>query len=228
MDFDNRHRATINALVRLAESREKSNGIHAECTSSLCKLLTELIKSKGIFKEVVDQSYVRNICLVSPLHDIGKIGIPDSILLKPGKLSEPEFEVMKTHVDIGLNTLNSLRGVLPDDNLMTMGIEVIQHHHEKWDGSGYPHGLKGKEIPLSGRIIAIVDVYEALRSKRVYKEAYSHECSCQIIYKEKGSHFDPQLVDIFIENHEDFAAVYDRKTSKKKTNCRSPHSDYKC
>ena len=149
--------------------------------------------------------------LVSPLHDIGKVGIPDAILLKPGKLTEEEFEVMKTHVNIGLIALSSFREIIPEDYLLKMGIDVIQCHHEKWDGSGYPHGLKETEIPLSGRIMAIVDVYEALRSERVYKEPYSHEHSCNIIFEDRVTHFDPQLVDLFIDKHEDFATVYDDK-----------------
>ncbi|NLC27130.1 MAG: HD domain-containing protein [Fastidiosipila sp.] len=211
MDFDNFQKASINALVRLADTREKSTGVHIERTSSLCKLLTKLICEKEIYKDKVDQDYIDNLCLVSPLHDIGKIGIPDAILLKPGKLTEEEFEIMKTHVDIGLTVLVNLREMIPKNGILKLAIEVIKYHHEKWDGSGYPYGLKETEIPLPGRIMAIVDVYEALRSKRVYKEPYSHEKSCNIIIEERGKHFDPELVDIFIEKHEDFAATYDKK-----------------
>lgn len=211
MDFDNLQQATIDALVRMAESREKSTGDHVERTASLCELLTELIRENGLHKDEVDQDYVSKMCLVSPLHDIGKVGIPDEILLKPGKLTEDEFEIMKTHVDIGLKALTGLHDVLPEDDVLNMGMEVIKYHHERWDGTGYPHGLKETDIPLPGRIMALVDVYEALRSERVYKKAYSHECSCKIIFNDKGSHFDPQLVDLFIDRHEDFAAVYDMK-----------------
>lgn len=209
MNFDDIQQATIHALVQLAESREKSTGDHVERTASLCELLTKLICEKGLHKDEVDQDYISKMCLASPLHDIGKVGIPDEILLKPGKLTEDEFEVMKTHVDIGLKALENLTEILPESDVLNMGIDVIKYHHEKWDGSGYPHGLKENEIPLPGRIMALVDVYEALRSERVYKKAYSHECSCKIIFDDRGSHFDPQLVDLFIDRHEDFAAIYD-------------------
>lgn len=211
MDLNDLQEANIYALVRLAELREKFTGAHIERTASLCKLLTELIRAEGIHKDEVDQDYVESMCLASPLHDIGKVGIPDAILLKPGKLTEEEFEVMKTHVDIGVAALRSLCEITPEDDLLKMGIDVIQYHHEKWDGSGYPQGLKETEIPLPGRIMAIVDVYEALRSKRVYKEPFSHEHSCNIIFEDRGTHFDPQLVDLFIDEHENFAAVYDEQ-----------------
>ena len=211
MEFDNLQQATIDALVRLAESREKSTGDHVERTASLCEFLTELVREQGLHQDEVDRDYVTKMCLVSPLHDIGKVGIPDEILLKPGKLTEDEFEIMKTHVDIGMKALNGLHEFLPDDDILNMGLDVIKYHHEKWDGSGYPSGLKETEIPLPGRIMALVDVYEALRSERVYKKAYSHEYSCEIILKDKGSHFDPQLVDLFIDRHKDFAAIYDTK-----------------
>ncbi|MDD2427317.1 MAG: HD domain-containing protein [Eubacteriales bacterium] len=209
MDFDVFQEATICALMRLAESRERSTGAHIERTSSLCKLMCELICEAGIHQEEVDRTYVDGMSLVSPLHDIGKVGIPDDILLKPGKLSDEEFEVMKTHVDIGLTTLNSITEIIPEDYLLNLGIDVIKYHHEKWDGRGYPVGLKATEIPLAGRIMAIVDVYEALRSERCYKEAFSHDRSCDIIVEDKGTHFDPQLVDLFITKHEDFEQVYD-------------------
>ena len=118
MDFDNFQKASINALVRLADTREKSTGVHIERTSSLCKLLTKLICEKEIYKDKVDQDYIDNLCLVSPLHDIGKIGIPDAILLKPGKLTEEEFEIMKTHVDIGLTVLVNLREMIPKNGIL--------------------------------------------------------------------------------------------------------------
>lgn len=211
MIFTEFQEAVILALVRLAESRERSTGDHVERTSALCELMAELLWREGTYKEIIDKDYCKTICLVSPLHDIGKVGIPDAILLKPGKLTEDEFDIMKTHVDIGLMTLDGLQATIPDSDILNMGIDVIQYHHEKWDGTGYPQGLKGEEIPLSGRIMALVDVYEALRSERVYKRPYSHEVSCDIIADGRGTHFEPLLVDVFSQNHKFFEEVYNEK-----------------
>ncbi len=208
MEFGTVHKATVYLLVWLAESREKNIGAHVERTSALCELMADLLSQEGAYEDQIDKDYVDKIRLVSPLHDIGKVGIPDEILLKPAKLTEDEFDIMKTHVDIGLDALTSLQNIIPDDDILNMGIDVIKYHHEKWDGSGYPHGLKGEEIPLSGRIMAIVDVYEALRSKRVYKQPYSHDVSREIISEGSGAHFEPLLVDIFLKNHEVFDEVY--------------------
>jgi hypothetical protein len=149
----------------------------------------------------MDDEFINNIHKASPLHDIGKVGIPDHILLKAGKLTEEEFAIMKTHVNIGYDTLKEVQNRFPNNSFLSMGLDIISCHHEKWDGSGYPYGLSGTDIALSGRIMAIADVYDALRSKRVYKDAFTHEVSCQIIKEKRGNHLDPYLVDIFIENH---------------------------
>jgi hypothetical protein len=156
--------------------------------------------------------YVENVT-VSAAYGIAEqlIKAGYNVIFFDSPVFDDEFEIMKTHVDIGLKALTGLHDVLPEDDVLNMGMEVIKYHHERWDGTGYPHGLKETEIPLPGRIMALVDVYEALRSERVYKKAFSHECSCKIIFNDKGSHFDPQLVDLFIDRHEDFAAVYDMK-----------------
>lgn len=211
MKYTDFQTAVIFALVRLAESRERTAGDHVERTSALCELLADLLWCEGTHKGVIDKDYCNTIRLVSPLHDIGKIGIPDEILLKPGKLTKDEYEVMKTHVDIGLQAMDGLKETIPDSSILSMGVDVIQYHHEKWDGSGYPNGIKGEYIPLSGRIMAVVDVYEALRSERVYKKAYSHRNSCSIIADGKGTHFDPLLVDTFLNNNKCFDEVYNDK-----------------
>jgi len=137
--------------------------------------------------------------LASSLHDIGKVGIPDSILNKPGKLTEDEFSIMKTHVEIGTNTLSKLQEEYPNNSFVQLGIEITQCHHEKWDGNGYPKGLSGNDIPLSARIMAIVDVYDALISQRSYKLAYTHEDAIVMINEQIGKHFDPDLVNYFNE-----------------------------
>jgi len=151
--------------------------------------------------------------LASPLHDIGKVGIPDHILLKPGKLTPEEFAVMKTHVIIGYETLASVNASYPGNGYLQMGMDIARFHHEKWDGSGYMDGLKGEDIPLSARILALCDVYDALRSRRVYKEPFSHEKSREIILNGKGRHFDPVLVEAFNEHHTAFGEIFNQSVS---------------
>lgn len=209
--------ATIYALVKLSESRDDDTGDHIERTSRLCAHMAKLLKAESKYALYIDDSYIENIYKASPLHDIGKVGIPDSILLKPGKLTNKEFKIMKTHVMIGYNTLKDVYNNYKQNKFLKMGIAITKYHHEKWDGSGYPDGTKGEEIPLSGRIMAIVDVYDALRSKRVYKDALSHEKSCEIIAGGSGTHFDPLLVEVFLKNHENFKQIC--------CNCTLPQND---
>ncbi|MFH0995883.1 MAG: HD domain-containing phosphohydrolase [Pseudomonadota bacterium] len=151
-----------------------------------------------------------DISNASPLHDIGKVGISDNILLKPGKLTAEEFEVMKTHAMIGANTLQAARKKYPKNAFINMGIAIARSHHEKWDGSGYPDGLVGEDIPLSARIMAVSDVYDALRSKRPYKPAFTHEKSCEIIMEGAGRHFDPAVIHAFTAVEAEFADIRER------------------
>ncbi len=199
--------ATIFALVKLAESRDDDTGAHVERTSFLCKLMAECLKKLPEYENLIDDSYIDNIYKASPLHDIGKVGIPDNILLKPGKLTFEEFEIMKTHVDLGYNTLSEVENAYPANSFLKMGMDITRYHHEKWNGNGYPLGLKEKEIPLSARIMALVDVYDALRSKRVYKEAFDRERSIDIIKAGSGVHFDPVLVQVFLEHNAEFENI---------------------
>ncbi|MCL1805718.1 MAG: HD domain-containing protein [Clostridiales bacterium] len=201
--------ATIHSLVKSAEARDDNTGAHIERTAMYCMLIAEKLYERGKYEDVVDDFFPGNIAKASPLHDIGKIGIRDSILLKPGNLTRDEFEVMKTHVRIGYETLASVAKLYPGNEFIRMGVEIAMYHQEKWDGSGYLSGLAGEAIPLSARIMAIADVYDALRSKRTYKEAYSHDKSSEIIIKGRGTHFDPDLVDVFIENRRLFADIFD-------------------
>lgn len=202
--------ATIYALVKLSESRDGDTGAHIERTSGMCRLMAELLRKEKLYSHVIDDEYIENIYRASPLHDIGKVGIPDSILLKPGKLTEKEFEIMKSHVEIGYNTIKEVQQRFPQNKFLSMGMDIIKNHHEKWDGSGYPDGLKGYNIALAGRIMAIVDVYDALRSKRVYKGALTHKESCDIIRKGRGSHFDPFIADIFLENNKAIEELHNK------------------
>jgi putative two-component system response regulator len=202
--------ATIFALVKLAESRDDDTGAHIERTASFCRLLAEKARTLPQFHGLIDDEYVATIYRASPLHDIGKVGISDLILLKPGKLTPEEFAVMKTHVEIGYQTLSNIDKRYQKNAFVQMGLDITRFHHEKWDGSGYLFELKGEEIPLSARMMALADVYDAVRSKRVYKPPFSHEQAKQIIQEGRGKHFDPALVDLFAAFHREFEAMYDQ------------------
>lgn len=201
--------ATIYALVKLSESRDDDTGVHIERTAGFCRLLAEQARSIPRYAALMDDTFIETIFKASPLHDIGKVGIPDRILLKPGKLTGEEFEIMKTHVRIGYETLAKVGAQYQQKTFIKMGLDIVLYHHEKWNGSGYQAGLSGEQIPLSARIMAVADVYDALRSKRVYKEAFSHEKSVEIIAEGRGSHFDPLLIDLFLEHHEAFQSLYE-------------------
>ena len=145
----------------------------------------------------VTSFFIDNLYQTAALHDIGKVGTPDSVLLKPGKLTEEEFSVMKLHCALGADTLSAVKERYPDNQFLRMGVEVARSHQEKWDGSGYPDGLKGFKIPLAARIVSMADVYDALTSNRCYRQALSHEEACRIILDESGTHFDPEIVIAF-------------------------------
>ena len=201
--------ATIIALARLAESRDYETGKHIERVQIYCKMLADHIFKKSGSKGKMDNAYVENIFHASPLHDIGKVGISDHILLKPGKLTTEEFEIMKTHTTIGARTLEAVRVKYPKNVLINMGTVIARFHHEKWDGTGYPNGLAGEDIPLSARIMAVVDVYDALRAKRCYKQPLNHKESCDIIIKDEGKAFDPVIVEAFKELADRFETVHE-------------------
>jgi putative two-component system response regulator len=147
----------------------------------------------------------------APLHDIGKVGIPDRILLKPGKLDPEEFEIMKTHTTLGRDALaNAEKSLGTDVEFLRMAKEIAYSHQEKWDGSGYPEGIGGDDIPISARLMAVADVYDALISRRIYKDGMPHEKACGIIHEGGGSHFDPDMVDAFMQIHEEFREIAQR------------------
>lgn len=200
--------ATIFALVKLSESRDKDTGDHILRVAKLCALLADKLRRREKYKDYINGDYVESIFKATPLHDIGKVGISDSILRKPGELTAEEYEIMKTHTTIGESILNEINTRYSEYRFLKLGKCITRHHHEKWDGTGYPDGLKGENIPLSARIMAIADTYDALRSDRVYKEAYSHEKSLKIIKQGAGSHFDPEIVDVFMEYEREIKALY--------------------
>jgi len=196
-DIEESHHATILAMVKLAENRDDDTGRHIDHTRYLCKILAEKLVGNSRYSGYISDRYVVNIYNAAPLHDIGKVGIPDKILLKPGRLTADEWLIMKRHTLIGAETLQAVHTKHVRNIFINMGISIARSHHEKWDGSGYPEGLKGEDIPLSARIMAVVDVYDALRSQRPYKEAFSHEKSLEIIISGAGTHFDPDIVEAF-------------------------------
>jgi putative two-component system response regulator len=200
----------IFAMAKLAESRDPETGAHLERVRSYCRILTQHLAGVGKFSEQVNAEYIRLIYQTSPLHDIGKVGIPDSVLLKPGRLSDREFEIMKTHTEIGAQTLDAALRQFPGIKFLEMARDIALTHHERMDGTGYPRGLKGEEIPLCGRIVALADVYDALTSRRVYKNAFGHDVAKSMILSDNVTHFDPDVVEAFIKTEGQFIAVRDR------------------
>lgn len=201
------HYGMIFALSKLAESRDPETGEHLERLQEYCKAICERLLEKQVYCDQLTPEFMQNLYASSPLHDIGKVGIPDAVLLKPGRLSSEEFDIMKTHSEIGAETLKAVAQRYDNNALLQMGVTIARSHHEKWDGSGYPEGLAGEEIHLGARILALSDVYDALTSKRVYKEAFSHQKSRDIIIEGRGKHFDPEVVDAFVEVEDQFVKI---------------------
>lgn len=188
----------IFAMAKLAESRDTDTGAHLERVRSYSAILASGLAEEEKFRDRITPAFISRIHQSSPLHDIGKVGIPDYVLLKPGRLTEAEFEIMKTHAAIGAETLNSVLTNHAAGGFLEMARDIAGCHHERFDGTGYPAGLKAEEIPLAARIFSLADVYDALVSKRVYKAAFSHEVAADIILQGKGTQFDPDVVDAFV------------------------------
>jgi response regulator RpfG family c-di-GMP phosphodiesterase len=205
----NAYNTMIFSLAELAESRDPETGEHLKRVQSYCMFLAKQVKDTEKYSSSITDDFIENIYNVSPLHDIGKVGIPDSILLKPGKLTKDEFEVMKTHTTIGAQTMEK---VLEQFNHPTfvMAHNLIRHHHERYDGCGYPDALCREDIPLESRIMSISDMFDALISKRCYKEALVIDKTVQIIQEGSGSQFDPDLVKIMMDNIEIFKSIHHR------------------
>ena len=199
---------TIMAMTSLAETRDNETGNHIRRIQLYVKALAERLRNHPRFEAVLNERMIELLYKSAPLHDIGKIGIPDSILLKPGKLTVEEFEVMKTHTTLGRKAIEDAeRRLGMRVAFLSVSKEIAYSHQEKWDGSGYPQGLAGDQIPVSARLMAVADVYDALINKRVYKAAFSHDQTCSTIVKGKGTHFDPDMVDAFVYIAEDFRSI---------------------
>lgn len=196
---------TIMTLASLGETRDNETGKHIRRTQYYVKILAESLRDNPRFGHLLSPEVIQSLFKSAPLHDIGKVGIPDHILLKPGKLNPEEFELMKTHAKLGRDAIQRAEQELGTEVcFLNFAKEIAHFHHEKWDGSGYPEGLAGDDIPLSARLMALADVYDALISKRVYKEAMSHEQATAIIHAGRSSHFDPDIVDTFLAQQAQF------------------------
>jgi putative two-component system response regulator len=198
-ELESMREAIISSMATVAEYRDPETGGHILRTKSYVLALAKQLQIHSECPDRLDNKSIELLTLSAPLHDIGKVGTPDNILLKPGKLSPDEFEIMKKHTIIGHDTLLRTEKMLGKNSFLQFAKEIAYSHHEKWDGSGYPRGLAGNDIPISGRIMAVADVYDALICKRVYKLPFTHSRAVEIMTKDSGTHFDPLLIDVFLE-----------------------------
>jgi putative two-component system response regulator len=199
--------STITALAKLAEHRDNDTGKHLERVQRYTHILAVRLQEKRVYVGEIDDRFIHNLYHATPLHDIGKVSIPDRILLKPGRLDPDEFEVMKTHTTVGAETLAAVYADYQSNEFLSLGVAITRSHHERWDGAGYPDRLAGTEIPLSARIMAVADVYDALRSKRVYKGAKPHGDTVAIICDGSGTQFDPEIVAAFLSIEQEFSQI---------------------
>lgn len=199
---------TILAMASLAETRDSDTGNHIRRTQFYIKSLAEQLKDHPRFRHFLDEPTINLLFKSAPLHDIGKVGIPDRILLKPGRFTPEEFEIMKSHTTLGRDAIqHAERRLGMDVPFLSLAKEIAYGHQEKWDGSGYPEGLSGDDIPISARLMAVADVYDALISRRVYKEGMPHDKAKGIMIEGRGQHFDPDIVDAFLAVEEEITTI---------------------
>ncbi|MEW6220470.1 MAG: HD domain-containing phosphohydrolase [Thermodesulfobacteriota bacterium] len=202
---------TIDGLAALAEYRDPETGGHIQRTKYYVRLLAEALRRQPRFQKALDEESLELLYKSAPLHDIGKVGVPDHILFKPGPLSAEEFTAMQKHAEYGANAIRRTEEKLPADSFLAFARQIAQTHHERWDGTGYPGGLRGDAIPLGGRLMALADVYDALISRRVYKAPLSHRRAVEIIIQGDGrtrpSHFDPEVLAVFAEQEAMFRQI---------------------
>jgi response regulator RpfG family c-di-GMP phosphodiesterase len=188
---------TISGMANLIESRDLETGEHVTRTSQYVRTLAECARRDGVYADALDDRFISNLYMLAPMHDIGKIVVPDRILKKPGKLTEEEFEQIKRHASEGGRVVREVLSGVTDEEYVALASDIAAYHHERWDGTGYPTGVSGEDIPLAARIMAVADVFDALVSRRSYKEPYSFEDAMKIIDGDSGSHFDPTVVAAF-------------------------------
>ncbi len=199
---------SIHALARLAETRDPETGNHLRRTQEYVRTLALGLKDHPRFADYLDAGTIDALAKSAPLHDIGKVGIPDHILLKPGKLTAEEWAIMKTHAELGSKAIEqAISDAEQPVEFLGIAMQIAHYHHEKWDGSGYPAALQGDDIPIAARLMALADVFDALISKRVYKDAFSFDAARNIITEGRGAHFDPDVVDTFLHQFETFRAI---------------------
>jgi len=199
----------LSSLNALAKARDNETGNHIIRTQLYVKNLALRLRKMGYYDNELSDKTIDLLYKAAPLHDIGKVGIPDNILLKPGRLNDAEWEIMKTHTTIGEAVLSSAANEFKDENgVIDIAVKIAGGHHEKWDGNGYPRGISGVEIPLAARIMSVADVYDALVSQRIYKAAWSHNDAVREIISKRGTHFDPLVVDAFIADQDGLLAIY--------------------
>ncbi len=216
MEVNRSHQATIVAMGALAEYRDPETGNHLRRTQHYVKMLAEELSKMPDFAEYLSTKRIDVLFKSAPLHDIGKVGVPDSVLLKPGKLTAKEYEIMKEHTIFGKNAIHEAQNQLELSNtFFSMSEQIAAYHHERWDGKGYPHNLAGTDIPLSARLMAIADVYDALVSKRIYKPSFPHEDAVQIIKENSGSQFDPDIIKAFLNIADKFAGIMEKFSENK-------------
>ena len=207
-DLGAAHCATIDSMTMVAESRDVETGSHIVRTKEYVALLARTLAAKGYYLDQLTPHSIELMYRAAPLHDIGKVGVPDAILRKPGRLDEDELQIMKQHVEIGRAIIdNASNSYNRTNEFLTLAANICYSHHEKWDGSGYPQGLAGHDIPLEGRLMALSDVYDALVSSRCYKKALTFEQARDIIVAERGNHFEPLLIDVFLDVQDLFADI---------------------
>ena len=199
----------ILVLADMVENRDKNTGDHVKKTAAYTKMILREMKKKGIYPDIVNDKYVENVTNSTPLHDVGKIKVSDLILNKPGKLTDEEFEIMKTHTTSGEQIIENAMKIVPDSDYLIEAKNIATYHHEKWDGTGYPKGLKGEEIPLSARVMAVADVFDALVSRRSYKDPFPFEKAVDIIKEGSGKQFDPTVVQVFTDALDKAKAIAD-------------------
>ena len=202
--------AVIFGLAKLAESRDPDTGHHLERIALYSTRLAQAARRHSKFRDIISPQFVRTIGISSALHDIGKVGVEDAILLKPGTLTEQERHRVQVHAALGGDCIRQIERRLGNSTFLSMAREIALYHHERWDGEGYPHGLKAEDIPLAARIVAVADVYDALSVKRIYKDALPHEVCVDKIRREAGRQFDPELVEVFLSIEPQIAEIAER------------------
>ncbi|MBQ8626589.1 MAG: HD domain-containing protein [Agathobacter sp.] len=208
------HKEMVMGFATLVEQRDDSTGGHIRRTSAYAQCLAQELRKHKYYKNILTKDYIRNLSMAAPMHDIGKIAVPDAILQKPGKLTDEEFDIMKTHTTSGGEIIKDTFGHLSDADYMNMAYDVAMYHHEKWNGKGYPSGLAGEDIPLCARIMAVADVFDAVSEKRCYRDAMPLEKCFQIIEEGKGRDFDPVIVDTFLGIKELIIYIHKNPSSK--------------